>query len=88
MVNNLCVFLSALRSFFVSVVSFMLPGAVSAADGLPAVHAVLRGACGFMSFTFAKIHFLISDVKFYHDRLYAKLLLVCFHDQFLCFVSC
>ena len=33
MVNNLCVFLSALRSFFVSVVSFMLPGAASAADG-------------------------------------------------------
>lgn len=41
MVNNLCVFLSALRSFFVSVVSFMLPGAASADDGLPAVHAVL-----------------------------------------------
>lgn len=33
MVNNLCVFLSALRSFFVSVVSFMLPGAASATDG-------------------------------------------------------
>lgn len=35
-------------------------------------------ACGFMSFTFAKIILLNSDVKFYHAQLYAQLLCIVF----------